>query len=57
MGMYFDAVLDPDMRPLFNGTPEETREWLENESETSSLVICVGKTMKILTPTEYLSTF
>ena len=57
MGMYFDAVLDPDMRPLFNGTPEETREWLEKKSENSSLMICVGKTMRMLTPTEYLSTF
>jgi hypothetical protein len=31
MGAYFDAVLDKDLNPVFNGTAEETKVWLAEQ--------------------------
>ena len=55
--MYFDAVLDTDMQVLFNGTPEETKKWLESRSEEMlSHITCVvdGKTLRSMSVLEYL---
>lgn len=53
--MYFDAVLDKDTRPLFNGTPEETQKWLVDNPSWEKRWVCDGKTMNIITETEYLA--
>lgn len=54
--MYFDAVLDADMRPLFNGTPKETREWLSGLAEPHpSWRVCPGRTMALVTVPDYMS--
>lgn len=54
--MYFDAVLDKNMQPIFNGTPQETREWLQlNISDNRIDSICIGKTMQLVTIKEYLN--
>lgn len=56
--MYFDAVLDDRMTPLFNGTPEETKAWLERwnppQDIKDTLQVCRGKTLHMLTVDEYL---
>ena len=52
--LYFDAVLNDDMEPVFDGTPEEVKAWLEaNETEFSTQV-CIGSTMKLVSVPEYL---
>jgi hypothetical protein len=51
---YFDAVLDNDMHPLFNGIPEATRKWLEENPEMQVYSVCVGKTMHLVAAREYL---
>lgn len=53
--MYFDAVLNAAMEPLFNGTPSETEAWLEENETDDSIRICVGKTMQILSVADYLN--
>lgn len=55
--MYFDAVLDFDLRPLFNGTPEETREFLLKQDKVfqSRVRVCVGYSMWIVPVEEYLN--
>lgn len=55
--MYFDAVLTKDCVPVFNGTPEETREWLiaNHDPEAKHLDVCVGSTLKYMTISEYLA--
>lgn len=56
--MYFDAVLDMDdgMKPLFNGTPEDTVAWLKEQKFPDDLLIkvCLGRTMSLMTIFEYL---
>lgn len=53
--MYFDAVLDNSMQPIFNGTPDETRNWLlKNPEDHADVVVCEGQGMKIMTVSEYL---
>jgi hypothetical protein len=52
--VYFDAVLDYDMQPIFNGTPEKTREFLETKVLSLDHMVCVGKTMELLTIPQYL---
>jgi hypothetical protein len=57
--MYFDAVLDLDngMKPIFNGTPEETKAWLRSTTfpEHSNIRVCLGKTLGFVTILEYLN--
>lgn len=55
--MYFDAVLDDNMAPLFNGTAEATREWLLSNPDTATdrtVAVCIGKTMRTVSVSEYL---
>ena len=54
--MYFDAVLDFNMKPLFNGTPEETKEWLKKQTPEfqDTVRVCVGYSMQMVTVSEYL---
>ena len=53
--MYFDAVLDADMEPLFNSTPEEVAEWLvEHAADSAPKQVCVGETMELLSIDDYL---
>lgn len=52
--MYFDAVLDANMRPLFNGTTQETKEWLGRNSADARIdSVCIGKTMQVVSVREY----
>jgi hypothetical protein len=53
--MYFDAVLDKDMKPVFNGTPEETKKFLEETLLSLDHSVCVGITMHLLTIPQYLA--
>ena len=60
MTTYFDAVLDGDMRPLVNGSPEEVLLWLDRRpliQERDDLQVCVGRTMQLMTVEEYLQQF
>lgn len=54
--MYFDAVLNVDIDPVFNGTPEETRNWLkENPNHPEAILVSIGRTNQIVTIEEYLA--
>lgn len=53
--MYFDAVLDRKYLPKFNGTPEETRRWLEGRPDVDLLQVCVGSTMEVIPVWEYMT--
>lgn len=58
MTTYFDAVLDNNMKPLCNGTPEEVLAWLEARSEYhGELQVCIGMSMRFVTVEEYLQMF
>lgn len=58
MTTYFDAVLDEDLKPLCNGTPEEVLAWLESRQEYyDELQVCIGRTMQFVTVEEYLKQF
>ena len=55
--MYFDAVLDRNLHPVFNGTPEATREWLHTNHQRvdiDDLQVCVGKSLRMFSVSEYL---
>jgi hypothetical protein len=53
--MYFDAVLNDTMEPLFNGTPGETKKWLEeNNTGDNSVRVCIGVSMTLVTVPEYM---
>lgn len=52
--MYFDAVLNDLMMPVFNGTPKETKEWLK-ENFRHDYWVCIGETMKTVRVQDYLS--
>jgi hypothetical protein len=54
--MFFDAVLTKSMRPVFNGTPDETKDWLVKNLERAHIYdVCVGRTMQIVPTSEYLA--
>ena len=53
MTKYLDAVLD-NMKPVYNGTPEDTVRWLKAHPEAKLFDVCVGKTMQMFTVTKYL---
>lgn len=58
--MYFDAVLDPDLKPIFNGTTEETLAWLKEHEEyqqKNDHRVCIGSTMQLVTPWEYVNVY
>lgn len=52
--MYFDSVLTKDMVVLFNGTPSETKEWLENHETDVTVRVCDGKTLQFKSVDQYL---
>jgi hypothetical protein len=56
MTMYFDAVLDDRMNPLYNGTTEEVLAWLETE-KPMTVSVCIGKTMQLVTVEKYVEQF
>jgi hypothetical protein len=51
---YFDAVLDNDMKVLFNGIPEDTKQWLRENPGMQDFSVCIGKTMHLVSAREYL---
>lgn len=51
---YFDAVLDEKQFPVFNGTPEETKQWLLDNRDAWNLSVCVGKTLQMVSVQEYM---
>lgn len=54
--MYLDAVITKDYIPVFNGTPEETRQWLRDnhDPEATHIQVCIGKTLKTVSIADYL---
>lgn len=55
--MYFDAVLDDRMKPVFNGTPDETENWLKTNPkklDLSTHTVCYGYSMDVVKVSEYL---
>lgn len=52
--MYFDAVLDTDLRPLFNGTPAQTKTWLKDNRGFYSATVHVGETGRMMSVPDYL---
>lgn len=53
--MYFDAVLDKNMQPIFNGTPEEVAKWLRRNQDDSTIdKVCAGQSMRLVEPKDYL---
>lgn len=57
-GTYFDAVLNTEYDPIFNGTPEETKAFLKEHGETykqQGARVCHGSTLRIVSIDEYLN--
>ena len=54
--MYFDAVLTHDGKPLFNGTPEEVRDWLTGHGTDVSptYMVYLGRANRTVPVPEYL---
>lgn len=55
---YFDAVLTRDYIPVFNGTREETKEYLKNHTAFNfheNHQVCVGETLEVMPVVQYLS--
>jgi hypothetical protein len=50
----FDAVLDIDSRPRFQGSTDETVEYLEGLPTVEKLWVSIGETGDLLTASEYL---
>lgn len=56
--MYFDAVLNEDYKPIFNGSPNEVKQWLEdnkNDEEVQKSVVCLGRTLTYTSVDNYLN--
>lgn len=52
--VYLDAVLDQDFQPIFNNTPEEVTNWLKENPSTEKRWVCVGRSLRFVTPEDYL---
>jgi len=52
--LYFDAVLDAKMMPVFNGTREETVAWLKDHPEAFGMDVCLGRSLMMVTVPEFL---
>lgn len=54
---YLDAVIDSDLQPVFNGTPEQTQEWLAEVVEqglaSEEWRVCIGTSLALVTIEEY----
>ena len=55
MSIYLDAVLDNNMNPVYNDIPDNVRKWLQNQTNMENHIVVVGRTLKILSITEYLN--
>lgn len=59
--MYFDAVMTEAMDVIFNGTPKEVNAWLKEngwlkpDSKQPPIQVCIGRTLEMVSPSEYLS--
>lgn len=53
--MYFDVVLDKDLKPIFNGTPKDTKKWLKENKIDKGLRVCYGQTLETVTVEQYLT--
>lgn len=58
--MYFDAVLDVELQPIFNGAPDDTRKWLAEPHNRRRAIlktwrVCVGETMELISSETYLA--
>jgi hypothetical protein len=54
--LYLDTVLDERLRPMFNGTREDTQAWLQENPvavNRSSNRVCIGESMDLLSVSEY----
>jgi hypothetical protein len=53
---YFDAVLDGNLRPLFNDIPKNVRVWLRDQDEIpDTWRVCPGRTMALVTVVDYMN--
>lgn len=53
--MTFDAVLNENLYPIFNGTPEETKAWLEaRPDEHKDFQVSAGHNFAIVSVEQYL---
>lgn len=54
---YLDTVLGSDLNPVFNGTPEQTQEWLaevvEQGLDSEEWRVCIGTSLALVTIEEY----
>jgi len=53
--MYFDAIVDSAGDPVFNGTPDEVRKFIETNRPSDQHFVHVGQTLLVLTLDEYLA--
>lgn len=56
--VYLDAIVDTDMMPVFNGTPDRVREYLIANADgldKSSLMVVQGADLKIVSIQNYLN--
>lgn len=51
---YFDAVLDENMGVVFNGTPEQTQEWLKANAWAWDLSVCDGVSLRMISARDYV---
>lgn len=58
--MYFDAVVDANMVPVFNGTREQTLVWLKENPEylkKNDHRVVIGETLQVVTPWEFVNMY
>lgn len=55
-GTFFDVVFDKAVRPVFNGTEEETVKWLRERPEMrfKDYGVCIGRSSRIVSVDSYL---
>ena len=54
MNVRRDTVLDLDSKILFQGTTDETVEWLDENPVKTPLWVSIGETGDIMTSSQYL---
>jgi|1185.fasta_scaffold11665_4 hypothetical protein len=55
--MYLDAVVNENIKPVFNASPHDTIEWLKRNKDVipDGYQVCVGRTLEFLSVDEYLA--
>jgi hypothetical protein len=56
-GTYFDVVLNENYKPVFNGMPEEIREWLKarlDDEEIQKCFVMLGQNLRRVSIADYL---